>query len=218
MAQGAEKHIYSVGEEIANAVTHGIGTALSSAGLALLLVFATLYGDAWHVVSTAIYGSSLVLLYTASTLYHSIVNARAKKVFKILDHSGIYLLIAGSYTPFTLVTLRGAWGWSLFGVVWGLAVLGIALEAFWVLRPKWISALVYIGMGWIVVVAMRPLIAALPPTGLWLLAAGGLAYTGGTAFYVIKRVRYMHAVWHLWVMGGSICHFLAIILYVVPDK
>jgi hemolysin III len=209
---------YTSGEEIANAVTHGIGVALSSAGLAILVAFSALYGNVWHVVSTAIYGSSLVILYAASTLYHSLVNERAKRVFKILDHAGIYLLIAGSYTPFTLVTLRGPWGWSLFGTIWGLAVVGIALEAFWVGRRKWLSALVYIGMGWLVVIAIKPLVAALPTAGFALLAAGGLAYTGGTAFYVIKRVRYMHAIWHIWVLGGSLCHFLAVILYVIPDR
>ncbi|MBI5507340.1 MAG: hemolysin III family protein [Deltaproteobacteria bacterium] len=212
------KRAYSRGEEIANATIHGIGIALSAAGLATMVVFASLYGDAWHVVSTAVYGATLVLLYTASTLYHSLTGARAKEIFKLLDHSGIYLLIAGTYTPFTLVTLRGVWGWWLFGVVWALAVIGVALEAFWLYRPSWLSALVYVFMGWIVVVATRPLLAALPAPGIWLLAAGGFAYTGGTAFYVIKRVRYMHAIWHLWVLCGSICHFLAIVLYVVPDQ
>jgi hemolysin III len=209
---------YSRGEEIANAVTHGVGILLSCAGLAMMVALSALYGDAWHVVSTAIYGSTLVLLYTASTLYHALVHEKAKRVFKILDHAGIYLLIAGSNTPFTLVTLRGPWGWSLFGTVWGLAIAGVSLEAFWVARPKWLSALVYIGMGWIAVIAIKPLLAALPTGGFVLLAAGGLAYTGGTLFYVMKRVRYMHAVWHLWVLAGSVCHFLAVILYVVPDR
>ncbi len=209
---------YTLGEEIGNAVTHGVGILLSCAGLATMVALSALYGDAWHVVSTAVYGTTLVLLYTASTLYHALTHPKAKRVFKILDHSFIYLLIAGTYTPFTLVTLRGPWGWSLFGTVWGLAVIGVALEAFFVSRPKWLSALVYVGMGWIIVVAMRPLLAALPTGGLWLLFAGGLAYTGGTLFYVIKNVRYMHAVWHLWVLGGSVCHFLAIVLYVVPDR
>lgn len=212
------RHDYSAGEEIANAITHGIGVAASVVGLTLLMVFASLWGNAWHIVSTAVFGVTLILLYTASTLYHSLAHPNAKRIFKILDHSGIYLLIAGTYTPFTLVTLRGPWGWSLFGTVWGLALLGIAFEAFWLYRPKWSSALIYIGMGWIVVIAIKPLVASLPRGGLWLLFAGGLAYTGGTVFYVMKRVRYMHALWHLWVLAGSVCHFLSIILYVIPDR
>jgi hemolysin III len=208
---------YSIGEEIGNAVSHGIGALLAVAGLVVMVVYAALYGTAWHVVSTAIYGATLVLLYLASTLYHGLTHARAKRIFKILDHAGVYLLIAGTYTPFTLVTLRGAWGWSLFGTVWGLALLGIVFEAFWVYRPKWASVVVYVAMGWIIVIAARPLFASLPAPALWLLFAGGLSYTGGTAFYVLKRVRYMHMVWHLWVLGGSICHFLAVIFYVIPD-
>lgn len=209
-------HPYTRGEEIAAAVTHGIGTALALAGLALVVSGAARSGSARHVLSTAIYGSTLVFLYLASTLYHAVQQPRAKRVLKILDHVGIYLLIAGTYTPFTLVTLRGAWGWSIFGVIWGLALLGVALEAFWLFRPKWSSALVYVAMGWIIVIAMRPLMANLPGPGLALLFAGGLAYTLGTVFYVWKSVRYMHAVWHAWVLAGSACHFLAVLFYVVP--
>ncbi len=215
-APGRPRHAYSLGEEIANAVTHGVGIALSIAGLTLLIVLASLYGDRWQVASAIVYGVSLVLLYAASTLYHSLPMPRVKHVLKVLDHSAIYLLIGGTYTPFTLVTLRGAGGLWLFGIVWGLAVAGIALEAFWVYRPKWISALVYIAMGWLVIGMVRPLVAALPAAGLWLLVAGGLSYTLGTAFYVLKRLRYTHAVWHGFVLGGSVCQFLAVALYVVP--
>jgi len=207
---------YSLGEEIANAVTHGLGAVLAVAGLTLLVVYANLFGDEWHLASGIVYGATLVLLFTASTLYHSVMAPRAKHRLKILDHASIYLLIAGTYTPFTLVTLREAGGWWLFALAWGFAVVGISLEAFWVYRPKWLSASVYIAMGWLIVLKFGPLAARLPPAGLGLLIGGGLAYTLGTVFYVLKRVRYMHAVWHVFVVGGSVCHFLAVILYVVP--
>jgi hemolysin III len=160
-------------------------------------------------------GVALVVEYVASTLYHALPQPGAKHVFKVLDHCGIYLLIAGTYTPFTLVTLRGHGGWALFGVVWGVAFLGIALEAAWAYRPRWLSAAVYLAMGWMVVLSAKPLLANLAPGGLWLLAAGGLAYTAGTAFYVLTRVKYMHAVWHLFVLAGSACHFVAVLWFVV---
>jgi hemolysin III len=209
-------HTYTSGEEIASSVTHGIGVALAVAGLAVIVVYSALRGSAWHIVSTAIYGTTLVLLYLASTLYHAVQRPGAKRFLKLLDHMGIYLLIAGTYTPFTLVTLRGAWGWAIFGVIWGLAVVGISLEAMWLHRPKWLSAVVFIAMGWIIILAIGPLVARLPREGLVLLLAGGAAYTVGTVFYVWKSVRYMHAVWHLWVLAGSVCHFFAILRNVVP--
>jgi hemolysin III len=212
----AVRRQYSLGEEIANAVTHGLGIAASLVALVALVAFAAMYGNVWHVVSVAVYGVTLLLLYTASTLYHSLSSTRACHVFKVIDHAAIYLLIAGTYTPFTLVTLRGPWGWSLFGVVWGLALVGIALEAFWVYRPKWVSGVVFLGMGWMVVVAIKPLLAALPPHGMQLLVAGGLAYTLGVIFYVLKRIPYTHAVWHLWVLAGSALHFLAVFFFVLP--
>lgn len=213
----SKKHgrTYSLGEEIANAVTHGLGVALSMAALVLLVIAASRTGNPWQLASAITYGVTLVLLYMASTLYHSIPGPRARRVFKIIDHSAIYLLIAGTYTPFTLVTLRDTGGWWLFGVIWSLAVAGVSLEAFWVYRPKWLSATVYLGMGWLVVAAMKPLLTNLAPAGVWLLAAGGLAYTLGTAFYVLKRIPYMHMVWHLFVLAGSVCHFLAVVLYVL---
>jgi len=187
----------------------------SAAALAILLVYAGQGGNPWAIASALVYGISLILEYTASTLYHAFPQERVKHVFKVLDHCGIYLLIAGTYTPFCLVTMRDSRGLILFGVVWGLAIIGIAAEAFWTYRPRWLSAAVYLGMGWLVVVAIKPLSAALPPEGLWLLIAGGLCYTFGTAFYVLKKVRYMHAVWHLWVLAGSVLHFLAVLLYVI---
>lgn len=212
-----QRRSYSLGEEIANAITHGLGVALSIAALALLVFVAATRGNGWHLATAIVYGTSLFLLYLSSTLYHSIPGEKARHVFKIIDHSAIYLLIAGTYTPFTLVTLRHSGGWWLFAIVWSLAAVGIALEAFWVYRPKWVSAAVYLGMGWLIVVAMGPLIENLAPAGVWLLAAGGLAYTLGTIFYVLKKVPYMHAVWHLFVLGGSICHFLAVMLFVLPQ-
>ncbi len=206
---------YTLGEEIANGTTHGVGIALAVAGLVVLTAFAVLEDDGYKLAGAIVFGISLVLLYTASTLYHSLPQPGVKRLFKVLDHCGIYLLIAGTYTPFCLVTLREVNGWWLFGVVWGLAAVGIALEAFWVDRPRWLSALVYLAMGWLVVFSLGPLAERLPPGGLWLLVAGGVAYTVGAAFYVMDHVKYMHAVWHLWVLAGSVCHFLAVLLYVI---
>ncbi len=206
---------YSLGEEIAHAVTHGVGALLAVVGLTLLVVYAAWWGDGWRLGAAIVFGVSMVLLYTFSTLYHSFPWPKVKHVFKVLDHAAIYLLIAGTYTPFTLVTLRGSGGWWLFGTVWALALAGVSLEAFWVYRPKWVSTLVYLAMGWLVIVAVRPLASTLSPAGLRLLVAGGLAYTLGAAFYVLKRVPYTHFVWHLFVLGGSMCHFLAVMLFVV---
>lgn len=214
-AKAERVRAYSLGEEIANSVIHGLGIGLSVAALVILVAFAALEHDGYKMASAIVYGISLVLEYTASTLYHSFPQPSVKHVFKIFDHCGIYLLIAGTYTPFCLVTLRDANGWLLFGVIWGLAVLGIVFEAFWPYRPRWLSALIYLGMGWMVVVSMQPLLANLDPVGVWLLVAGGLAYTVGTVFYVMKRVPYMHAVWHVFVLAGSVCHFLAVLIYVI---
>lgn len=206
---------YSPGEELAHVATHGLGLVLSVAGLVVLLA-AGRHGDAWSLVSTAVYGATLVVLYAGSTLYHSARSPRWRRLARVVDHATIYLLIAGTYTPFTLVTLRGPWGWTLFGVVWGLAAIGVAREARWAGRPKWLSLALYLGMGWIMVIATRPLLLRLSPRGVWLLLAGGLFYTVGTVFYVRKAVRYAHAVWHVFVLAGSACHFLAVALYVVP--
>jgi hemolysin III len=214
-AQTADRRPYTLGEEIANSLTHGFGTALAIAALVILVAFAALADDGYKLASAIVYGVTLVLQYAASTLYHALPQPRVKHLFKILDHCGIYLLIAGTYTPFCLVTLRDANGWWLFGVIWGLAAVGIALEAFWVYRPRWVSALLFLGMGWLVVTSIGPLADNLAPGGLWLLVAGGLAYTVGTVFYVLERIHFMHAVWHLWVLVGSVLHFLAVLLYVM---
>ena len=212
---------YSFGEELANSITHGVGVVLSIAGLSVLTSFASVFGSAWHIVSCAIYGATQILLYTASTLYHSIPYPRAKAILRVFDHSAIYLLIAGTYTPFTLVNLRGPWGWTIFGIVWGIALIGILLRAWWMRnsltkqKAFW-RALPYIGMGWIVVVAIKPLLASLAPGGLMLMLAGGLAYTVGSIFYAWKKLPYNHAIWHVFVMAGSAFHFFAVLFYVIP--
>jgi len=207
---------YSLAEEIANAITHGVGAALAIAGLVLLTYFASRHGDIWHLTSCAIFGGTLVLLYTVSTLYHSLPQPRAKEIMKLLDHSSIFLLIAGTYTPFTLVNLRGPWGWTLFGIVWGIAVIGICFEASLLRSWTIVSLGLYIAMGWTVVIALKPLLNNLAPGGFVLLLLGGLAYTGGSLFYLWKQLRYHHAIWHLFVLAGSVLHFLAVLFYVIP--
>lgn len=207
---------YTFGEELANSITHGLGIALSVAGLVILVVLSAIHGNAWHVVSCAIYGATMILLYTASTLYHSFQNPNVKRIMRVLDHSSIYLLIAGTYTPFTLVTLHGPWGWSLFGVVWSLALAGIAFKVYFTGRFPKISTIIYVGMGWIAVIAIKPLMDILPAGGLIFLFGGGLSYTFGVIFYVWHKLPYHHAVWHLFVLGGTVLHFFGILFYVVP--
>ncbi|MES9939391.1 MAG: hemolysin III family protein [Candidatus Thiodiazotropha sp. 6PLUC2] len=208
---------YTLGEEIAHAVTHGIGILLSVAGLALLVTFASLYGDVWHITSCSIYGATLILLYTASTLYHGIPYPKAKSLLQRFDHAAIFLLIAGTYTPFTLVNLRGSWGWTLFGLVWGIALVGVLLEIFRYNRLKWLSLTLYLGLGWLVVIAIKPLIDSVETGGVALLLAGGLCYSLGVIFYIWRRLAYHHAVWHLFVMAGSVLHFFSVFFYVVPS-
>jgi hemolysin III len=205
----------TLGEEVANSVTHGVGAVFSVAGLIVLVIIAALRGTGWHVVACAVYGASLVLLYLSSTLYHALTNGPAKRVFRILDHAAIYVLIAGTYTPFTLVTLRGVWGWALFGIVWTLAVLGIVLKCFFTGRLHVLSTAMYVLMGWMAVVAIRPLSQALPWPGLLWLLAGGVLYTLGVAFFS-QRWKYSHAIWHVFVVAGSVCHFFDVYRYVLP--
>ena len=201
----------SLGEEIANSVTHGVGLLLSVAGLAFLVVTAVATGDSWRVTAASVYGATLVLLYATSTLYHALPGRRVKAVFQRLDHAAIYLLIAGTYTPFVLGPLRGGWGWSLFGVVWALAVLGIVLKSVFGIRLAVLSTVVYLVMGWLAVIAAGPLVAHVPAAGLQWLVAGGVLYTLGVAFFAWdQRVRYSHAVWHLFVLAGSVAHFCAV--------
>lgn len=207
---------YSFPEEIANVITHSLGTILAIAALVLMLVFSSLRGTASHIVSSALFGTSLIILYAASTLYHASPWPKVKLFFRNLDHAAIFILIAGSYTPFTLITLRGAWGWSIFAVVWTLAFLGIILELTIKNKPKGVSLAFYITLGWIVVIAIVPLIQSIQLPGLILLAAGGLAYTTGCIFYAWKSLFFNHAIWHLFVLAGSVCHFFAVIFYVIP--
>ena len=197
-----------------NSITHLVGTVLALAGLVVLVVVAARQGDPWKIVSFSLYGATLFLLYGASTLYHSL-RGRAKTIFRRLDHLAIYLLIAGTYTPFMLVTLRGGWGWSLFGVVWGLAMVGMALEFLPRRRARVLSVVIYFLMGWLVLVALRPLWNALPFMGLVWLVAGGLFYTVGAVFYGLdERLRHAHGIWHLFVLAGSASHYFAILYYV----
>lgn len=206
---------YALGEEIANSVTHGIGALLSIAALPILIVTAVSHGGGVRLLAALVYGIAMLLEYLMSTLYHAIAADAAKRVFKVLDHSFIYLFIAGTYTPFCLVTLEGSGGLVLGAVVWALALAGVACEAFWVFRPRWVSAVLYLLLGWCVVWFLPSLVAALPGPGLALLVAGGLCYTAGCVFYVLKKIRYMHSIFHVLVLAGSVCHFLAVVLYVV---
>lgn len=208
---------YSIKEEIVHSVTHGIGAVLSIVGLVTLLTYSMMYGDAWHIVSSSIYGLTLITLYTSSTLYHAITVPDIKNVLQKLDHAAIFLLIAGTYTPFTLVNLRGGWGWTLFGIVWSIAIAGMIMELIVKRRYKRISIGLYLGLGWIVMIAIAPLMNSVEAGGLVLLLAGGLFYSLGVIFYVWKTLVYHHAIWHLFVLAGSSCHFFAIFYYVIPD-
>ncbi|RED56842.1 PAQR family membrane homeostasis protein TrhA [Cohnella lupini] len=211
----ADTHVYTKKEEIANAITHGLGTLLSIAGLVILIVFASLQGTAWHVVSFTIFGVTMLMLYTASTLVHSFPEGKVKDLFETFDHSCIYLFIAGTYTPLLLVTLRSPLGWTLFGIVWGLAIGGVVFKAFFTKKFLVLSTLFYVMMGWLIVFAWKPLNDLLQPEGIRLLIIGGLLYTVGSVFYIWRGFPYHHALWHLFVVGGSVMHFFAILLYVL---
>jgi len=208
---------YKLGDILANAITHGIGAGLAIAG-AVYLIVASTRETAWHVVSCSVFAVTLVLVYICSTLYHSLVRTRARHVFHILDHSAIYLLIAGTYTPFCLVSLHGPLGWTIFGVEWGLAVFGVVFKSFHVGKYEMASSLVYLAQGWVAVIAVRPLIHSLGWHGLMWMGAGGLAYTLGIFFFTLDRLHYFHALWHLFVLAGSVAHYFAILFYVVPAR
>ena len=205
---------YSRTEELLNVLTHGFGFFLSIAALSLLVVFASLKGNAWHIVSFSIYGASLVVLYFASTIFHLSRRIKLRRYLNIFDHASIYLLIAGTYTPFMLVTLRGPWGWSLFGVVWGLAIAGIILKLFFTGRYNTFSTVLYVVLGWVALIAINPLIDSLSFAGLMWLLAGGLCYTIGAVFFLLNRLSFNHAIFHVFVLGGSICHFISVFWYV----
>ena len=204
---------YTLGEEIFNSVAHGVGALLAVVGSSVLLVFAGLSRDPWIIVGSVIYGVCLIMLYTMSTLYHSFTHEKVKELFRVFDHCSVFLLIAGTYTPFTLVTLRGGIGWALFGVIWGATLLGIILNAVNLEKFKRFSLICYLGMGWAVVFAFRPLIENMPINGLILLALGGMFYTVGVIFYKMKKLKYAHSVWHLFVLAGSIMHYFCILFY-----
>jgi hemolysin III len=207
---------YRLSEEIAHSVTHGIGIVLAIAALAIMTAFAAVFGTARHIVGCSIFGTTMIILYTASTLYHGIQNEKAKKVFRVFDHSAIFLLIAGTYTPFTLICLKGAWGWTFFGIIWGLAVFGVLLQTISKMRFEVLSLILYVAMGWMSVVAFKPMISLLPTAGLIFLIAGGLSYTSGIIFYVWEKLPFNHAIWHVFVLGGSVSHFFAVMFMVIP--
>jgi hemolysin III len=204
----------SLGEEIANSVSHGVALAASFVAIPFLLLHAARTGRAGYIVGASVFSATIILLYLASTLYHALPAGKAKRVFRILEHSAIYLLIAGTYTPFTLGVLSGAWGWTLFGIVWTLAAAGVALKALSRRHHPVISTVLYVAMGWVIVIAINPMFAKVPTAGLLWLLAGGLAYTAGVAFFATdSKLRYGHLVWHLFVMAGTACHFLAVFRY-----
>lgn len=206
---------YTLGEEIFNAVSHGVGGLLGIAGTAVLIVLAVFHSDPIGIVACSVYGGSIIVLYTMSTLYHAITNRHAKKFFRIMDHDTIFLLIAGTYTPITLIPLRGALGWTLFGVVWGAAIIGIVLNSISLERFRKVSIVCYVAMGWVIIFAIKPMIETCTPLSLWFLLIGGLFYTVGIVFYAIKSKRYFHSVWHLFTITGSVFHYFSIMLMVL---
>ncbi len=204
----------SHGEELANTISHGIGAILSVVALALMIFLAAPL-TAWHVVGVSVFGSSLILLYSSSAIYHAVTSHRLKRFFQVLDHAFIFVLIAGSYTPWLLVNLRGAWGWSMFGAVWGLALSGVVLKVFLLPRFDKLGTALYVVMGWLICVAAKPLLEQVEPLGIAWLVAGGLCYTGGVAFYMMRSKRFAHFAWHLFVMAGSLCHVVAVVVGVL---
>ncbi|MGN1385433.1 MAG: hemolysin III family protein [Bacillus sp. (in: firmicutes)] len=213
-----DTHVYTKKEEIVNAITHGIGVLLSITALVFLVINAVQNGSAWHVVTFTIYGVTMILLYLSSTLVHSFPEGKLKDLFEIFDHSAIYLFIAGTYTPFTLIVINGALGWTLLGIVWGIAIAGIVFKSFFVKKFMFISTVLYVAMGWLIVIGWQPLTYTLPTAGIVLLVAGGLLYTVGAVFYVWRGFTFHHAVWHLFVLAGSVTHFFSVLFYVTPIR
>lgn len=209
------QELYTFGEELLNSISHGIGSLLAIAGTVLIIIRACFVSDAWGIVSASIYGFSLIVLYTMSTLYHALTNKTAKKVFRILDHTTIFLLIAGTYTPYTLVSIRGPLGWTIFGLVWGAAVLGIVFNSVSIKKFKVVSMILYIATGWVAVIALKPIYQHIGSTGFLFLILGGVLYTVGIIFYKMKSRRYFHGIWHFFVLAGSIFHFFSIFFYVM---
>lgn len=212
---GPSEKRYTIAEEVANAITHGVGVIFGIVALVLMVVFASYGGDAWRIVSVSIFGSALILLYLASTLYHALPESSIKRMMRIFDHCAIYVLIAGTYTPFLLGDMRGPWGWVLFGILWGSAVAGIIFKFFFIGRFDLITTLLYVAMGWTALIAIKPALAMLPPGALLLLLIGGILYTSGVVFYLWDRLPFNHAIWHLFVLGGSALHFAAVMGFAV---
>lgn len=206
---------FSFAEEIWHAITHGLGLILSIVGLTVLVAFSAIHDSTLSIVSSAIFGTTLIIMYGSSTLYHAITQTRTKQIFQQFDHASIYFLIAGSYTPISLISLGGVWGWSIFGVIWGTAIIGIFLKFSYPGRFEKLSLALYLIMGWIIVIAFNPLMETMPSGGLWLLLAGGLSYTFGIIFYVVERIPYNHAIWHLFVLAGSIFHYFMTLFYII---
>ena len=203
----------SLGEEIANSISHGIGLVLAIVATPILIVAALRYGSVLNMVGVSVFAASMITLYLASTLYHALTHDKAKRVFRMFDHSAIFLLIAGTYTPFTLGVLRGPWGWTLLGLIWALAAVGLSMKAVLRARYNWVSVVLYLTMGWLIVIAAPQVIRAVPVSGLLWILAGGIAYTAGVVFYALERLRYFHFIWHLFVVAGSACHFIAVLWY-----
>jgi hemolysin III len=203
----------SFGEEIANSISHGLGLILAIIALPVLVFSAMKIGSTHFIVGVSVFGASMVVLYLASTLYHAVTHHEAKRFFRLFDHSAIFLLIAGSYTPFSLGVLRGAWGWTLLAIVWCLAIAGIVIKAFPRTRHSWVCMVLYLVMGWLAIVAIKPIWELVPLPGIILILAGGVAYTGGLAFFAARNLRYSHFVWHLFVLAGTTCHFFAVLWY-----
>lgn len=214
-APDTPKRLQSLGEELANSISHGVGFLAVLSASPFLILEAVRRGDGAIVTGISVFAATVALLYLASTLYHAFPPGKAKRAFRVIEHSAIFLLIAGTYTPFTLGVLRGPWGWSLFGIVWGLAALGVALKVSGRAKHPFLSTLLYVGMGWTVIIAIRPLYLYLPRPGLIWLTLGGLAYTAGVGFYAAKEVRYAHFVWHLFVLAGTVCHFFTLWRYAI---
>lgn len=210
-----ETHTFTKAEEIANAISHGIGALLSIVALVFLIISSAIHGNAWHIVSFTLFGSTMLLMYICSTMLHSLPQGKAKDIFEILDHSAIYFFIAGTYTPFLFLVVKGWVGWTIFGIVWGLAIGGTIFKSFFAKKFVLYSTLLYVVMGWLIVLAWNPLMENLHPNGILLLVVGGLLYTLGSVFYVWRGFKYHHALWHLFVIGGSVAHFFCVFLYLI---
>jgi hemolysin III len=209
----SDDRVPTPGEEIANSLSHGVGLVLAIASAPILIVATVRYGSAWNTIGVSVFAASMIALYLASTLYHAITHPGAKRIFRLVDHSAIFLLIAGTYTPFTLGVMRGAWGWTMFGLVWGLAIFGLTAKAIFGAHRRWLTVPLYLVMGWLVVIAAPEVLNRVPVSGLAWLLAGGVAYTAGVGFFALHRVRYSHFAWHLFVIAGTTCHFFAVLWY-----